>query len=669
MKPPKVHSPLSYRREIDGLRFIAVVPVILFHAKVPGFPGGFVGVDVFFVISGFLITSILMNDLEKDRFSLVTFYERRARRILPALFVMIAACVVAAEVILLPTEYQDFAESAGTAAVFLSNVFFWANSGYFDPISEESPLLHTWSLAVEEQYYLLFPLILWALWKLGPKTIVATLVAMTLASLALAEWGWRNEPTINFYFIGSRAFELFIGSLSAIWARQNPQTNGWLAGLGLVLILGATFGFSESVPFPSVYALVPVVGTALVLLFARTGTATARLLSLPVLVWVGLVSYSAYLWHQPLLAFARVQDWVPLDATLTAFLIAMTFALAFLSWKFVEQPFRSRGESARFSRKQIFVGSAVLIAVTFAYGLYGRASDGRLERWKLANPEIAHEYALLHEASEHHRTPADKSRPCTRNHRHLTPQAEAEILACHAQFGPAVAIIGDSIAEDLHGAMVAASDRPFILGLTRGGCRLNQQGEKCSFGEILDFARRHPEVFEAVVTQQVSSAQLIWPNGSPASLQDLRAYDYTRALPQMSLNTDLIETGLDYVGKLAAHVPVYFLAPRVEHHVPAAEVMKQGCAAPYALRPGQMEMFTLLDSYFQQRIPQIGIEGLHYVPLSQMHIYDPATEIITCDVAYWRDGHHWSAKGEVFFGKRLIETGPYPFSWFGRTAD
>ncbi|KCV81598.1 acyltransferase 3 [Actibacterium atlanticum] len=646
------------------MRFIAVVPVILFHAQVPFFTGGFVGVDVFFVISGFLITSILMNDLEKDRFSLVTFYERRARRILPALFAMIAACVVAAELILLPGEYQDFAESAGTAAVFLSNVFFWANSGYFDPISEESPLLHTWSLAVEEQYYLLFPLILWALWKAGPKTIVATLTAMTLASLALAEWGWRNEPTINFYFIGSRAFELFIGSLSAIWARRAPQTNGWLAGLGLAMIVAAIFGYSEEVPFPSIYALLPVVGTALVLLFARDGTQTARLLSLPLLVWVGLISYSAYLWHQPLLAFARVQEWVPLNALLTTALIAMTFALAFVSWKFVEQPFRSRGTDAKFSRRQIFIGSAVLIAVTFAYGLYGRASDGRLERWKLANPDIAREYALLHDGRENHKTRPDKSRPCTRNHRQFNAQTEEQILACYAQYGPAVAVLGDSIAEDLHGAMVAASERPFILGLTLGGCRLNRPVDKCSLDQILDFASRHPEVFEAVVTQQLSSPQMVWPSGSPVLVQDLRALAYDAEIPPLTLNTELVETGLDYAARLAAHVPVYFLAPRVEHHVPAAEVMRQGCDVSYKLRSGQMALFTQLDTYFQERIPQLGVDGLRYLPLSQMHIYDPATEIITCDVAYWRDGHHWSAKGEAYFGRRLIETGPYPFTWF-----
>ncbi|HEY7799662.1 MAG TPA: acyltransferase, partial [Hyphomonadaceae bacterium] len=199
---------MQYRREIDGLRAVAVLPVVMFHAGMPGFSGGFLGVDVFFVISGYLITGLIAAEMEKGSFSIVNFYERRARRILPALFLVATVTVALAPVVLLPDGVRDLGISVVAVAVFLSNVLFWTQSGYFGSASEETPLLHTWSLAVEEQFYVLFPLFLLLVFPFGRTRLLLFIAGIAFASLGLAEWGWRNAGTANFFLASSRAFEL-----------------------------------------------------------------------------------------------------------------------------------------------------------------------------------------------------------------------------------------------------------------------------------------------------------------------------------------------------------------------------------------------------------------------------------------------------------------------------
>ncbi len=206
---------MKYRAEIDGLRGLAVVPVILFHAGIEMFSGGFVGVDVFFVISGYLITTILIEDIENKRFSIVDFYERRARRILPALFFVMLCCIPFAWMWMLPDPLENFGQSIVATTLFSNNILLFVTSGYWDLASEVKPLLHTWSLAVEEQFYVLFPIFLLLTWRFGKKRLFWIIVVLASISLALSEWGWRNLATANFYLGPTRAWELFAGSLTA----------------------------------------------------------------------------------------------------------------------------------------------------------------------------------------------------------------------------------------------------------------------------------------------------------------------------------------------------------------------------------------------------------------------------------------------------------------------
>ena len=368
---------MNYRREIDGLRAIAVLPVILYHAGFSVFQGGYVGVDVFFVISGFLITTIILNDLKQDRFSILRFYERRARRILPALFAVVAACLPFAWVWMTPVQMEKFSQSVLATFLFLSNIYFWRDSGYFAAAADEKPLIHTWSLAVEEQFYLLFPLLLLLLWKRGARPGTFWISALAVASLLFSQWASAVDPEKNFFFTGSRIWELMVGSIAAcIMVKHPPAPKDGIAALGLLMIVFSIFAYNDATPFPSFYTLVPVLGTAFILVFADKNTMTGRLLSVPFFVGIGLISYSAYLWHQPIFAFARIYNITPPPQLLMLALALLSIGLAYLSWRFVEQPFRRTKTGPLKSRKSVFLASGVGMVLFLAFGVYGDKSDG-----------------------------------------------------------------------------------------------------------------------------------------------------------------------------------------------------------------------------------------------------------------------------------------------------
>ncbi len=375
---------MDYRREIDGLRALAVVPVILFHAGFEMFGGGYVGVDVFFVISGYLITSIILDELRDGRFSIVRFYDRRARRILPAMFVVLAACLPFAWVWLLPRELESFSKSLIAVAFFVSNIFFWREDNYFEAASEMKPLLHTWSLGVEEQFYILFPLFLLLMWRFAKRWIIGLLIPAFVVSIALAEWGSIYRPTAAFFLLPTRGWELALGFFIAFYfageRRFTPsRAGGECLGLaGLAMIAFSVFAYGETTPFPGLYALVPTLGTALIILFAWPDTLVGRLLGHRALVGVGLISYSAYLWHQPLFSFARHKTLIDPGPAVFLFLSLLTFVLAFLSWRFVEQPFRRRGTIGGRTLVIFSVAGSLAFASIGAVGMVNEGFPGRL---------------------------------------------------------------------------------------------------------------------------------------------------------------------------------------------------------------------------------------------------------------------------------------------------
>lgn len=386
---------MKYRQEIDGLRALAVVPVIFFHAGFGVFSGGFVGVDVFFVVSGYLITSIILAELDVDGFSILGFYERRARRILPALFLVLGTCQLLAWYWLPPVDMKSFAQSVAAVSLFGSNILFWHQSGYFDVAVKLKPLLHTWSLAVEEQFYLLFPLLLiWAR-RLRQSWTFTLLLFVSLISLSVAQWGIAHAPTAAYFLLPARAWELMLGALVAVHlarrqtpSRLSPAITSGLGMAGAALILGSAILFDESTPFPGFYALVPTVGAALIILFAGPENHIGRWLSSKAMVGAGLLSYSAYLWHQPMFAFARHKTYEEPSAWTFAALIAATWMLAYLSWRFVEQPFRRKNAVDRRTVFSLAMTGSVLLCVG---GILGHVSNG-FENRVTAQPFLVFQY-------------------------------------------------------------------------------------------------------------------------------------------------------------------------------------------------------------------------------------------------------------------------------------
>lgn len=332
---------MKYRTEIDGLRALAVLPVIFYHAGFKAFSGGFVGVDVFFVISGYLITGILVQELEGEKFSLIRFYERRCRRILPALCLVAFSTIPLSLYFLPPEELDAYFKSLIALGLFSSNILFWQESNYFDAEASDKPLLHTWSLAVEEQFYLLFPLLLIAIWRFDRRLVFSIIFLAGVISLFLSEWGWRNSPVANFYLSPTRAWELLLGSLVALHVnKKRIYSNNLISIFGFICIVYSVFAFDEATPTPSIATLLPTVGAALIIAFGGTGTIVARALSIKPLVGIGLISYSAYLWHQPTIVFTKLYLLGPITPLVSITAVSFSLLLAFLSWRYVEQPFR-----------------------------------------------------------------------------------------------------------------------------------------------------------------------------------------------------------------------------------------------------------------------------------------------------------------------------------------
>jgi peptidoglycan/LPS O-acetylase OafA/YrhL len=371
----------NYRADIDGLRAISVLAVVFFHAGFPLFSGGYIGVDIFFVISGFLITSLILKEYEAGTFSMFHFWERRARRILPALFIVLAASSIAAQIALWPIPLREFAGQLMASLVFAANFAMAGAVDYFTPQAANAPLSHLWSLAVEEQFYLLFPIILLTLLKGGRKLTYAALSLFLIFSLLFAQWSgnirihppylenellWYAQSAFSgFYLPIGRAWELLVGGLLAFHPNIAKQLSGkfrnFLAISGLMIIVICVVAFDGEIPTPSVYTLLPVIGAALLITCGNSNGTVQFLLTRRPVIFIGLISYSLYLWHQPLFAFVRSSYSETLEWWFYVALILISIALSYLSWRFVEQPCRDLQRV----KNKAFISTAIAAMIGF----------------------------------------------------------------------------------------------------------------------------------------------------------------------------------------------------------------------------------------------------------------------------------------------------------------
>lgn len=385
---------LEYRPDIDGLRAIAILSVIIFHAFPEYLPGGFVGVDIFFTISGFLISSIISKAIEQNRFSLREFYAHRAKRILPALIAVLLICYVWGWLALTPPEFSQLAKHIAGGAGFVQNAILWNESGYFDTASELKPLMHLWSLAIEEQFYLLFPIVIWLNWKTKLKSSIS-IAALLLISLSLNLQLINTDPVQTFFSPATRAWELLAGALLAQLIRNpapnlqhhlvsNQRIQNLFSTVGLLLITVSILLIKDGEKFPGWRAIFPVLGTCLLIVAGTRAWANRTLLSSSPMIAIGLISYPLYLWHWPLLSFSRIAEGASLSSATRMSIVLASFCLAGLTYKLIEKPIRF-GEKKAW--KTISLAAVLAATTALGYGTYHQ--KGLPERFPKIYRELA----------------------------------------------------------------------------------------------------------------------------------------------------------------------------------------------------------------------------------------------------------------------------------------
>ena len=382
--PTDARFALKYRPEIDGLRAVAVIPVVLFHAGFEPFAGGFLGVDIFFVISGYLITTLIVQEIKDGSFSLSSFYERRARRILPALLVMMVSTTVIGYFVLMPDEYKNLGQSLVATMLFSNNILLGITSGYWDLASQFKPLIHTWSLGVEEQFYLIFPIFMLAISKYCPARFIWAIAIMAVISYVTFYSVNAISPRWAFYILPARAWELLIGSVAAfIVSRDSKQALAlcrWplTAYSGFLVMIFAIAMYTPAGNGIGQYNIAITIGTMLVIVGTASSSKLRDLLSSRALVSVGLISYSLYLWHQPMYSFLRALSSSRPDEMYYVAALGLAFLLSIASWKYVEKPFREKGR-VQLHSFIILVSTSSILLIAFGvlldrtYGLPGRA--------------------------------------------------------------------------------------------------------------------------------------------------------------------------------------------------------------------------------------------------------------------------------------------------------
>ena len=362
----------TYRPDIDGLRAIAVLAVVLFHAFPSRMPGGFIGVDIFFVISGYLISNIIFTELANDNFNFFQFYARRICRIFPALLLVLIVCCAAGWLVLLTGEYAQVGKHVAAGAGFIQNFVLWAESGYFDQTAELKPLLHLWSLGIEEQFYIFWPFILWALAGSQRNRFIVP-VLLALGSFLFCLVSTRSSPIAAFYSPFSRLWELVLGALLAWHATRTPYsaplefwrfTKNGLSIIGLMLIMLGLMLLNKTRDFPGFWALLPTVGASLLIVAGPHAIVNRTLLANRVMTFIGLISYPLYLWHWPILSFSRILENQTLGAWWRVSLVALSIILAWSTYALIERPIK-----ARFYQSSTFVWTLILLM--FGVGCFG----------------------------------------------------------------------------------------------------------------------------------------------------------------------------------------------------------------------------------------------------------------------------------------------------------
>ncbi len=631
-----VTSDSHYRPDIDGLRAVAVLGVVLFHAFPTAFPGGFVGVDVFFVISGFLITRIIVTDQVKGQFRLINFYGRRIRRIFPALTLVLLACLIMGWQVLLANEYAQLGLHVVAGAGFLSNLALWKESGYFDTASELKPLLHLWSLGIEEQFYIVWPCVVWLAYRMTSRLLWLT------GLMFLASWGWNlftvgPDPVSAFYLPFGRAWELLVGAgLALLGNTAETSSMRWaqpyrnlIAALGLLLIGASMVALNKDSLFPGGWALMPTLGAAM-LMAAPGAWVNRHVLSTQVLVVVGLISYPLYLWHWPLLSFARIIENREPSVLLRMALVLTAVVLSALTYRYVERLLRHRGA----------VITLLLVLVMTLLGLAG---------WSVYSRDgLEFRYRKIIEL------PAQMKRDFTKwEDKGMYPEGECTpnfvypnasiCLQSTSDATPSTAVFGDSHAFHAYWGIAKsfAEEGRVVKLVGRGGCSfaLYHQNEDCirTFEQQVEWLATNPRLQHVFIVHRL----VVQPSSSPSDLTDYQR----RMEPTLER---LIQAGRQVVYVLP--VPELRFNPRL-------------CASKLPLGrqvdPGQCDFALERETILQGAERALVARWRDRFP--SLEVFDPADTLcpgqrckaVLDGSAVWMDDNHVTETGSYRLGEAM----------------
>lgn len=635
----------NYRPDIDGLRAIAVLAVIAFHASARILPGGFIGVDIFFVISGYLITGLIAKAIDEDRFSFAEFYTRRIKRIFPAYITVTVVTLAFASYLLIPNDYIFYTTSLAASWAFASNIFFSMLSwGYFGQRTEEFPLLHTWSLSVEEQFYFVFPVLLIFLHRYFRKYMLHAIVVLALAFTALSQW--KTGELKSYFLLTSRAHELMIGALAYFASQRFPLRRDYpahlLALLGMVLMLTSLVLINRNTPFPGINSVYPCLGAALLMYAGQREHILSPVLKHKAMVAVGLISYSLYLWHWPIFTFLRYRK-IEITLSVGIAAVALAFVLAYLTWKFVENPIR---QNKKIQFKRAFVQIYAVPAAAFlAIGLYSYVTEGMPNRFSPEIRELIASYSFAR----------DLTRSCSIRAEDYR-KVDSGYLAEHCAFGdmtqkkPEVLLMGDSHADHFKPFVEEMAQQANFKAVfhVQGNCRPTDltQSSQGAEGEATTCQKRNADLLDLAKNYKYVVLAGIWAGYQGADLEK----ELNVALDKISkagATPVIIKDNADHEPDLSKCV-LY----KKRGWIPASS----NCNIPYALA-------AKTQGPVDHIIDKVKLTHPNALVVDPKRVMCNAEECLTYigNVALYKDANHINLKASKMLGDQYIVQIGNPF--------
>lgn len=629
--------------QIYGLLAIAVGAVILYNAQITifghqPFKGGFIGVDIFFVISGYLITSIILKELlTTGSFSFKNFYESRIRQIFPLLLLVILTSLPLAWYYLLPTDLINFSKSIITVLSFSSNFYFhYAGNAFGELGSLPKPFVHTWLLSVIGQFYILFTIVLLITFKYFRKYLIHILILGFVISLGLADWGSRNYPYFNFFVLSARAWELLAGSILAYFEitlghrSKNKTLNLILPSIGLFLIVHSILSFNDKMFHPSLYTLSPIIGVCLIIWFSNKNELITRILSTKLFVGIGLISYSLYLWHYPIFAFARITNFIDTNILKKLILVGVLFILSISSYFFIEKLFRN----INFHFKKVVIVVSMIIGILVIFTSFTLYKDGRINKFNIMISDAV--------SSPLYRADCKFStyEPDFLNENFF----KKDFLECKKKYNKFILILGDSHSEDLFNSISKVSkNNEFIVGLNRGGCRpFNKNNKNCHYNNALKFIENFNENIKYI---------LFTHNGSYFLTNTGNEKDWSSSkLRKLPLNLTQINNTLSYLKTIKeVNSNLIFIGPHIAPNIFIDikffknNLVKNKDTSNYDL--------IFVDEKLKELSKQNNIKYLSKIDILDFKF---EKDFIVDGNLTFSNTDHWNQFGEIYFGKKLV---------------